>query len=101
LNAPLLSGRVGWGQADEARYDLVGEELDLIWCQGTKCARVTVSLSGRVRVGVRVSAGLLLGALNVNLISYLRREQSVSLEAIKAAVRPLIAGLLSSSGPLL
>jgi hypothetical protein len=48
-----------------------------------------------------VSAGLLLGALNVNLISYLRREQSVSLEAIKAAVRPLIAGLLSSSGPLL
>jgi AcrR family transcriptional regulator len=53
------------------------------------------------RLDAPITAQLLLSALNVNLISYLRREQSVSLEAIKAAVRPLIAGLLSSSGPLL
>jgi hypothetical protein len=32
---------------------------------------------------------------------YLRREQGVSLETIKVATRPLIAGLLSSSGSLL
>jgi AcrR family transcriptional regulator len=47
-----------------------------------------------------ITAQLLLNALNVNLISYLRREQGASLETIKAAIRPLIAGLLSSSGPL-
>jgi AcrR family transcriptional regulator len=40
-----------------------------------------------------ITAQLLLGALNVNLISYLRREQDVSLEAIKTAMGPLIAGL--------
>jgi AcrR family transcriptional regulator len=40
-----------------------------------------------------ITAQLLLSALNVNLISHLRREQGVSLETIKAAVRPLIAGL--------
>lgn len=40
-----------------------------------------------------IAAQLLLSALNVNLISHLRREQGVSLETIKAAVRPLIAGL--------
>jgi AcrR family transcriptional regulator len=53
------------------------------------------------RLDAPITAQLLLGALNVNLISYLRREEGVSLETIKAAVRPLIAGLLSSSGPLL
>jgi AcrR family transcriptional regulator len=40
-----------------------------------------------------ITAQLLLNALNVNLVSYLRREQGVSLETIKRAVRPLIAGL--------
>ena len=53
------------------------------------------------RLDAPITAQLLLGALNVNLISHLRREQGVSLETIKAAIRPLIAGLLSSSGPLL
>lgn len=48
-----------------------------------------------------ITAQLLLNALNVNLISYLRREKGVSLDSIKTAVRPLIAGLLSSSGSLL
>jgi AcrR family transcriptional regulator len=45
-----------------------------------------------------ITAQLLLSALNVNLISYLRREQGASLEAIKAAVRPLIAGLMVRAG---
>lgn len=40
-----------------------------------------------------ITAQLLLSALNVNLISYLRRDAGVNLETIKAAVRPLIAGL--------
>ncbi len=40
-----------------------------------------------------ITAQLLLNALNVNLVSYLRREQGASLASIKAAVRPLIAGL--------
>jgi AcrR family transcriptional regulator len=41
-----------------------------------------------------VTAQLLLNALNPNLVRYLRREAGVSLETIKASVRPLIAGLL-------
>jgi|HubBroStandDraft_6_1064221.scaffolds.fasta_scaffold450896_2 AcrR family transcriptional regulator len=41
-----------------------------------------------------ITAQLLLNALNVNLISYLRRDRGASLETIKAAVRPLIAGLV-------
>jgi AcrR family transcriptional regulator len=49
------------------------------------------------RLDAPITAQLLLSALNVNLISYLRREQGVSLDSIKAAIRPLIAGLLSSS----
>jgi AcrR family transcriptional regulator len=40
-----------------------------------------------------VTAQLLLNALNVNLVRYLRRDAGVSLEAIKASTRPLIAGL--------
>lgn len=40
-----------------------------------------------------ITAQLLLNALNVNLVSYLRRDQGVSLESIKAAMGPLIAGL--------
>jgi AcrR family transcriptional regulator len=51
------------------------------------------------RLDAPVTAQLLLNALNVNLISHLRRERGVSLDAIKAAVRPLIAGLLSPPGP--
>jgi AcrR family transcriptional regulator len=43
-----------------------------------------------------ITAQLLLGALNVNLISHLRREQGVSLETIKTAIRPLITGLSST-----
>jgi AcrR family transcriptional regulator len=43
-----------------------------------------------------ITAQLLLNALNVNLISYLRREQGVSLEAIKAAIGPMIEGLTSA-----
>jgi AcrR family transcriptional regulator len=45
------------------------------------------------RLDAPITAQLLLNALNVNLISYLRREQGVSLETIKTAIRPLIAGL--------
>jgi AcrR family transcriptional regulator len=40
-----------------------------------------------------ITAQLLLNALNVNLVRYLRQDAGVSLEAIKAAVRPLLAGL--------
>jgi AcrR family transcriptional regulator len=40
-----------------------------------------------------ITAQLLLNALNVNLVRYLRRDAGISVEAIKAAVRPLIAGL--------
>jgi AcrR family transcriptional regulator len=46
-----------------------------------------------------ITAQLLLNALNVNLVRYLRREEGVSLEAIKAAVRPLIAGLTTQQQP--
>jgi AcrR family transcriptional regulator len=46
---------------------------------------------------VPITAQLLLNALNVNLISDLRREQGISLDAIKRAVRPLIAGLMVPS----
>jgi AcrR family transcriptional regulator len=49
------------------------------------------------RLDAPITAQLLLNALNVNLISYLRREQGVSLDAIKRAVRPLIAGLIAPS----
>jgi AcrR family transcriptional regulator len=44
-----------------------------------------------------ITAQLLLNALNVNLISYLRRQQGVSLDTIKTAMRPLIAGLTVST----
>jgi AcrR family transcriptional regulator len=40
-----------------------------------------------------VTAQLLLSALNVNLVRYLRRDAGVSLATIKASIRPLIAGL--------
>lgn len=40
-----------------------------------------------------VTAQLLLNAVNVHLIRYLLRDAGVSLATIKAAVRPLIAGL--------
>ncbi|MEA2250024.1 MAG: hypothetical protein QOC78_4079 [Solirubrobacteraceae bacterium] len=40
-----------------------------------------------------VTAQLLLNALNVHLVRYLRRDAGVSLATIKAAMRPLIAGL--------
>jgi AcrR family transcriptional regulator len=43
-----------------------------------------------------VTAQLLLNALNVNLVRYLRRDAGVSLATIKASVRPLIAGLALS-----
>jgi hypothetical protein len=43
-----------------------------------------------------VTAQLLLNALNVNLVRYLRRDVGVSLATIKASVRPLIAGLALS-----
>ncbi len=49
------------------------------------------------RLDAPITAQLLLSALNVNLVSYLRREQGVGLDSIKAAIRPLIAGVLSSS----
>jgi len=50
------------------------------------------------RLDAPITAQLLLNALNVNLISYLRREQGASLDAVKAAVRPLIAGLVVQAG---
>ena len=40
-----------------------------------------------------VTAQLLLNAINVYLVRYLRREAGVSLATIKASARPLIAGL--------
>jgi AcrR family transcriptional regulator len=49
------------------------------------------------RLDAPITAQLLLNALNVNLIGYLRREQGVSLDSIKVAVRPLIAGLVVAS----
>jgi AcrR family transcriptional regulator len=43
-----------------------------------------------------VTAQLLLNAVNVHLLRYLRRDAGVSLATIKASVRPLIAGLSGS-----
>jgi AcrR family transcriptional regulator len=43
-----------------------------------------------------VTAQLLLNAVNVHLLRYLRRDAGVSLATIKASVRPLIAGLAGS-----
>jgi hypothetical protein len=53
------------------------------------------SLLERISPGLDapITAQLLLNALNVNLMSYLRRERGVSPEAIEAATRPLIGGL--------
>jgi AcrR family transcriptional regulator len=45
-----------------------------------------------------VTAQLLLNAVNVNLVRYLRRDAGVSLATIKASVRPLIAGLAPEGG---
>jgi AcrR family transcriptional regulator len=45
-----------------------------------------------------VIAQLLMNALNPHLVRYLRRETAVSLETIKASIRPLIAGLARPSG---
>ena len=42
----------------------------------------------------RVTAQLLLNAVNVNVIRLLRQDAGVELAAIKASVRPLIAGLV-------
>ncbi|MDO8212085.1 TetR/AcrR family transcriptional regulator [Conexibacter sp. CPCC 206217] len=44
------------------------------------------------------TAQLLLATLNVNIVRHLRRREGVSLDTIKAAVRPLLAGLAASSG---
>lgn len=41
----------------------------------------------------RVTAQLLLNAVNVNVIRFLRQEGEVELAAIKASLRPLVAGL--------
>jgi AcrR family transcriptional regulator len=43
-----------------------------------------------------VTAQLLLNALNVYLVRYLRRDAGVSLATIKASLRPLVAGLVQS-----
>jgi hypothetical protein len=43
-----------------------------------------------------VTAQLLMNALDVNLVRYLRRDAGVSLATIKASLRPLIAGLAQS-----
>jgi AcrR family transcriptional regulator len=43
-----------------------------------------------------VTAQLLLNAVNVHLLRYLRRDAGVSLATIKASLRPLIAGLSGS-----
>jgi AcrR family transcriptional regulator len=43
-----------------------------------------------------VTAQLLLNALNVNLLRYLRRDAGVSMATIKSSIRPLIAGLALS-----
>jgi AcrR family transcriptional regulator len=59
------------------------------------------SLLERISPGLDapITAQLLLSALNVNLISHLRREERVSLETIKTAIRPLIAGLAPKGQP--
>jgi AcrR family transcriptional regulator len=44
-----------------------------------------------------ITAQLLLNALNVHLVRYLRRDAGVSLATLKASMRPLIAGLAPSS----
>jgi AcrR family transcriptional regulator len=44
-----------------------------------------------------VIAQLLMNALNPHLVRYLRRDAAVSLETIKASMRPLIAGLAQPS----
>lgn len=44
-----------------------------------------------------IIAQLLLNALNPYLVRYLRREAGVSLQSIKASIRPLIAGLSRTS----
>jgi AcrR family transcriptional regulator len=44
-----------------------------------------------------VIAQLLMNALNPHLVRYLRRDAAVSLETIKASIRPLIAGLTRPS----
>jgi AcrR family transcriptional regulator len=44
-----------------------------------------------------VTAQLLMNAINPHLVSYLRRDAGVSLAAIKASMRPLIAGLAHAS----
>lgn len=46
------------------------------------------------RLDAPVTARFLLNALNVHLVRDLRRDAGVSLDDIKAAVRPLIAGLI-------
>jgi AcrR family transcriptional regulator len=56
------------------------------------------SLIGEIAptIDARVTAQLLLNALSVNVVRYLRRDAGVSLATIKASVRPLIAGLALS-----
>jgi hypothetical protein len=46
-----------------------------------------------------VVSQLLLNALNVHLLRYLRRDAGVSVETIKASMRPLIAGLRLTPSP--
>jgi AcrR family transcriptional regulator len=55
------------------------------------------SLVGEIapELDAHVVAHLLLNAINVRLVRYLRREADVSLATIKASIRPLIAGLSS------
>jgi AcrR family transcriptional regulator len=59
---------------------------------------LAVHVESRIReispaLDAHVTAQLLMNALNVNLVRYLRRDAGVSLARIKASLRPLIAGL--------
>ena len=59
---------------------------------------LSLHLEGLIReispdLEARVTAQLLLNAVNVNAIRFLRQEAGVELAAIKASLRPLVAGL--------
>jgi hypothetical protein len=59
---------------------------------------LSLHLEGLIReispdLDARVTAQLLLNAVNVNAVRLLRQDAGVELAAIKASLRPLIAGL--------
>ena len=90
----------------EGLLDLYDDQLEL-WLAVEKDRRgspiggylaLAVHLESLIReinpaLDAPVTAQLLLNALNVTLVRYLRRDAGVSLATVKASMRPLIAGL--------